>query len=71
MLQNRIITGKQHETYILENNLAGGVFVSARTGENLVKSFYEIAAKVCTAPFHISNSIIYALPHPLIHSHMR
>ena len=51
MLQNRIITEKQHETYIVENNLAGGIFVSARTGENLVKSFYEIAAKVCTHLF--------------------
>ena len=48
MIQNRLVTEKQHESYIVDNGLAGGIYVSARTGENLVKSFYEVAAKVCS-----------------------
>eukprot|EP01038_Epipyxis_sp_PR26KG_P015971 gene15971-21675_t len=42
----RQITVQQHEKYILDNNLKGGLFVSARTGENVVKTFYKISAEL-------------------------
>ena len=50
MIRSRLLTETQHEAFLAENSLAGGIFVSAKTGENLVKSFYEIAGKVCGVP---------------------
>ena len=50
ILQARLIQPKQHEKFIESNNLAGGFYVSAKTGENLVRSFYEVAGDVCGIP---------------------
>ena len=50
VIQTRLIQAAQHEEYIILNKLAGGIFVSAKTGENLVKSFYRIAGEVCGVP---------------------
>ena len=61
MIQARLVSAKKHEEYIVDNNLAGGMYVSARTGENLVKSFYEIAAKVSTESFSSYFSALHCL----------
>ena len=50
IFQSRLITEKQHEEYIIGNDLTGGIFLSAKTGDNVVRSFYEIAGKVCGTP---------------------
>ena len=34
-----------HDNFILENSFSGGFFMSAKTGENVVKSFYQVAAE--------------------------
>ena len=47
MVQARLIKDSDHNRFILENKLSGGLFVSAKTGDNLVKSFYQISAKFC------------------------
>ncbi len=44
MISHRQITAKKHDQFIIDNNLVKGAFVSAKTGENLVKIFYEAAA---------------------------
>lgn len=50
MIRDRLITERQHEMFIAENHLSGGIYVSAKTGENLVRSFYDIASRVCGIP---------------------
>ena len=41
----RHITEIQHNKFIIENNLNGGMFMSAKTGENVVKTFYKVAGE--------------------------
>jgi small GTP-binding protein len=41
----RQVTERQHESFILENYLKGGCYCSAKTGENVVKLFYQISAE--------------------------
>eukprot|EP01041_Mallomonas_annulata_P005653 gene5653-11403_t len=45
LIQHRQITEQQHDQFINDNNLRGGLFLSAKTGENVVKSFYKVAAE--------------------------
>lgn len=45
LINLRQVTQNQHEQFIHDNNLCGGMFLSAKTGENVVKSFYSIAAE--------------------------
>jgi len=40
----RRVTIEQHERFIKSNSLFGGFFVSARSGENVLSSFYQAAA---------------------------
>jgi Ras-related protein Rab-28 len=40
----RQVTKVQHDRYVFENNLNGGLLLSARTGENVVRTFYQVAA---------------------------
>ena len=43
LIGTRQVTAKQHDQYILANDqLKGGVFMSAKTGENVVKAFYKV-----------------------------
>jgi len=35
----------QHMKFITDNNLSGGMFMSAKTGENVVKTFYKVAGE--------------------------
>lgn len=70
----RQTTDSQHMKFITENNINGGIFMSAKTGENVVKTFYKVAAegigiklndyelafydKIIKAPVIISNNDI-------------
>ena len=44
LISLRQITEKQHYQFIEDNNIDYGLFVSAKTGENVVKAFFKIAA---------------------------
>ncbi len=46
MLSLRQVTQKQHDNFVMENNLQGSCFCSAKTGENVVKMFYKIAGEI-------------------------
>lgn len=46
MIDIRQVKEEQHDKFIEENNLHGGLFMSAKTGENVVKTFYRIAAEL-------------------------
>lgn len=54
LINLRQITEKQHNSYIIDHNLNGGFFVSAKTGDNLIRSFYEVAGK--SVNINLSNS---------------
>lgn len=42
----RQITKKQHDNYVLDNErIRSGMFVSAKTGENVVKMFYKVSGE--------------------------
>ena len=41
----RKVTPERHETFVEENGLTGGFFTSAQSGDNVVASFYDAAAK--------------------------
>lgn len=38
----RQVTPLQHDEFVGNNNLAGGLYMSAKTGENVVKTFYQV-----------------------------
>jgi GTPase SAR1 family protein len=42
----RQITEAQHGRFILQNDLQGGMFMSAKSGENVVKAFYQVAGDI-------------------------
>lgn len=44
LISLRQISEKQHNQFIEENNLDNGLFLSAKTGENVVKAFYKISS---------------------------
>lgn len=44
LISLRQISSIDHDRFISENNLSGGLMVSAKTGENVVKCFYKIAS---------------------------
>jgi small GTP-binding protein len=46
LIAARQISNKKQEDFIFDNNLSGGIYVSAKTGENVVKMFYKIASEV-------------------------
>jgi Ras-related protein Rab-28 len=46
MIAMRQVSVNQHNQFITENDLQGGWFCSAKTGENIVKMFYAIAADI-------------------------
>mmetsp|Transcript_8310 Transcript_8310/g.13957 ORF Transcript_8310/g.13957 Transcript_8310/m.13957 type:complete len:229 (+) Transcript_8310:46-732(+) len=45
LIGQRQVSEKEHERYIVENHLRGGMFGSAKTGENVVKLFYKVAGE--------------------------
>ena len=45
MIQNRQVTQQEHERFVTEHNLRGGLLASAKTGENVIKTFYKAAGE--------------------------
>lgn len=45
LLNLRQVTDEQHQAFIRKMDLQGGMFLSAKTGDNVVKTFYQIAAE--------------------------
>ena len=44
LIELRQVSDNQHQQFIDNNNLEGGFFVSAKNGDNLLKTFYKVAA---------------------------
>ena len=43
LIRTRQVTAKQHDNFVLTNDsVKGGMFMSAKTGENVVKAFYKV-----------------------------
>jgi Ras-related protein Rab-28 len=42
----RLVNEAKHKQFVEENNLTGGLFMSARTGENITKAFYQVAGEL-------------------------
>ena len=42
----RQVTKSQQDQFVSENNLCGGLFMSAKSGENVIRAFYEVASEV-------------------------
>jgi hypothetical protein len=40
------VTAEEHDKFVLDNNLDGGFFISAQSGENVLTTFYKAAASV-------------------------
>lgn len=43
MIDQRQVSVDRHEQFIEENHLGGGFFMSAKTGENVLRTFYTVA----------------------------
>lgn len=46
LISMRQVTERQHDAFIQQNQLKGSIFCSAKTGENVVRSFYQISGEV-------------------------
>lgn len=43
----RLVTKPRHDQFVSKNKLSGGLFMSAKSGENVIRAFYEVASEVC------------------------
>ena len=43
----RLVTKPQHDEFVVRNNLSGGLFMSAKSGENVIRAFYQVVSEVC------------------------
>lgn len=43
LVGQRQVSQKEHESFVIDNGLKGGMFGSAKTGENIVRMFYKVA----------------------------
>lgn len=46
LISLRQVTIKHHDKFIIENNINGGFYMSAKSGENVLKGFYKVAGQV-------------------------
>lgn len=46
MIAHRQVSESKHHAFVAENNLFGGMFCSAKTGENVLKMFYKVAGDI-------------------------
>jgi Ras-related protein Rab-28 len=53
LISLRQVTERQHDAFIEEHRLSGGMYMSAKTGENVVKMFYKTAAE--SVGIHLSS----------------
>ena len=59
------VTVTQHESFMEENELNGGMFVSAKTGENVLKTFYQVSGdligiKLSSSELEYHNKVLKA-----------
>ena len=59
MIGQRQVESTQHDVFIRENGLSGGAFTSAKSGENVVKMFYKVAALKCGVKLTDSDLLEY------------
>jgi Ras-related protein Rab-28 len=80
LLSLRQVTAAQHDKFIAEHGLQGGVFMSAKSGENVIRTFYQVAGDVVglrlTAhelAFHDKVCVCCRVPNwcPFISTHQR
>ncbi|KAJ1434437.1 P-loop containing nucleoside triphosphate hydrolase protein [Ochromonadaceae sp. CCMP2298] len=45
LVADRQVSAKEHERFVEDNKLAGGLFGSAKTGENVLRLFYRVAGE--------------------------
>ena len=50
MISQRIVTSKQQIEFIKDNNLCGGMYMSAKTGENVIRAFYQVSGEILGTP---------------------
>lgn len=46
LISLRLVTLIQHDQFVSENELQGGLFMSAKSGENVTRAFYQAAGEV-------------------------
>jgi len=54
LISSRQVSESQHFSFITQNSMAGGIFLSAKSGENLIKSFYKVAGELTGTPLSAS-----------------
>ena len=59
LFSSRQVTVEMHNDFIHNNNLKDGLFLSAKSGENLMKSFYKIAGDVVGLPLSSAELATY------------
>eukprot|EP00607_Mallomonas_marina_P002121 CAMPEP_0182433054 /NCGR_PEP_ID=MMETSP1167-20130531/60510_1 /TAXON_ID=2988 /ORGANISM="Mallomonas Sp, Strain CCMP3275" /LENGTH=130 /DNA_ID=CAMNT_0024621251 /DNA_START=576 /DNA_END=968 /DNA_ORIENTATION=+ len=59
LIQHRQITKESHYLYVTQNSLKDGVFLSAKTGENVVRVFYQAAAEAVGVKLGASELAMY------------
>lgn len=50
LISLRQVTVAMHDRFVTENGLKGGLFMSAKSGENVIKAFYQLAGEVVGLP---------------------
>lgn len=50
MISQRQVTVAQHNAFVLEHRLKGSAFMSAKSGENVVRAFYQAAGELLHTP---------------------
>ena len=59
MIGQRQVDSTLHDVFIRENGMSGGAFTSAKSGENVVKMFYKVAASKCGVKLTDSDLLEY------------
>lgn len=47
LISLREVAKSQSDQFVLENKLRGSLFMSAKSGENVIRAFYDVASEVC------------------------
>jgi Ras-related protein Rab-28 len=46
LISLRQVNATKHDQFIVENNIQGGLYMSAKSGENVIRAFYQVATEV-------------------------
>ena len=47
LISLRQVTKSRSDQFVLDNRLRGSLFMSAKSGENVIRAFYDVASEVC------------------------